>query len=91
MSITKLEFLAAVALGTALLGQPAAAQAPKTRVGPKIALTSLTAQGFEIKAAVSSGGNLQLVFLQKGKDVYTCITAHLADNEPWKSDCYPVQ
>jgi hypothetical protein len=94
MSITKPGFLLAAVLAAALLGKPADAQQPGTQAGPppaKIALTSLLTQGFEIKAAVAANADYQVVFLQKGKDAFACIAAHLAPGDPWKSDCYPVE
>ena len=94
MSITKPGFLIAFVLAAALLGEPAGAQQPAAPAAPppaKIALTSLIAQGFEIKAAVSASADYQVVFLQKGKDAFACIAAHLAARDPWKSDCYPVE
>ncbi len=94
MSITKFGFPVAAALASVLsLSSPADAQQPAAPAAapPKITLTSLTAQGFEMKAAVPAGGDFQVVYLQKGKDAYACIVAHLAQNDPWKSDCYPMQ
>ena len=94
MSITKPGFLIAIVLAAALLGKPADAQQPGTQAVPqlpKITLPSLTAQGFEIKAVTLAPPNFQVVFIQKGKDVYACIAGQLAANEPWKSDCYPME
>lgn len=93
MSITKHGFLILIALAAALLGEPADAQQPAAPAAPpaKIAVTSLLAQGFEIKGAVAASADYQIVFLQKGNDAFACITAHLAPADPWKSDCYPMQ
>jgi hypothetical protein len=93
MSIIKLGPYIAVVLAAALLSTPVDAQQPGPQPAPqppKISLTSLTNQGFEIKAA-APGGDFQLVFLQRGKDVFTCITGQLAANQPWKSDCFPME
>jgi hypothetical protein len=90
MSITKPGLLLAAVLAAALLGEPADAQQPAPQP-PRVTLTSLTAQGFEIKAVSSAPSNFQVLFIQKGKDVYACFSGQLGANEPWKSDCYPVE
>jgi hypothetical protein len=92
MSITKPGFLFAAVLAAALLGGTADAQQPAPQPQPpRISLTSLTAQGFEIKAVSSAPSNFQVLFIQKGKDVYACFAGQLGANEPWKSDCYPME
>ena len=94
MSIAKLAFLIAVILAATALGKPADAQQPATQSQPqppRITLTSLTAQGFEIKGVTIAPPNFQLLFIQKGKDVYACVVGQLAANQAWKSDCYPVE
>ena len=47
---------------------------------PVITLPSLTAQGFEVKAAYSS-----YIVLQKGKDVWLCYMLET------RSDCMPAE
>lgn len=91
MSITKLGLPLAIALAAALLGTPADAQRRAKPRPQRITLTSLTAKGFEIKGVTSQPPNFQVVFVQKGKAVYACITGQLSANAPWKSDCYPVE
>jgi hypothetical protein len=53
----------------------------------RVTLSSLTAQGFEIKAAVRDA-----VMLQKGAEVYWC-TLRLAEGSPisYQSDCFSVR
>jgi hypothetical protein len=53
----------------------------------RVTLSSLTAQGFEIKTAIRDA-----VMLQKGADVYWC-TLRLANTSPlsYQSDCFAVR
>jgi hypothetical protein len=78
--------LSAAALGLAavLLCVPAGAQQSTLK---RVTLSSLTAQGFEIKAAIRDA-----VALQKGADVYWC-NLRLADTSPlsYQSDCFAVR
>ncbi len=76
---------AACALVTVLCCVPAAAQ-PRPSL-KRVTLSSLTAQGFEIKAAIRDA-----VMLQKGADVYWC-NLRLADTSPlsYQSDCFAVR
>jgi len=64
---------------------PAAAQ--QKPMIKRVTLSSLTAQGFEIKAAIRDA-----VMLQKGAEVYWC-TLRLADTSPisYQSDCFAVR
>ena len=62
------------ALVAVLLCAPAAAQQKPTL--KRVTLSSLTAEGFEIKAAIRDA-----VMLQKGADVYWC-NLRLADTSP---------
>ena len=75
---------AACALVTVLYCAPAAAQQKPTL--KRVTLASLTAQGFEVKAALR-----EAVMLQKGAEVYWC-NLRLADSAPisYQSDCFSV-
>jgi hypothetical protein len=66
MSITKSRFGIAI-LVAALLCDPVEAQQQQPQT---IALSSLTSQGFEIKAAANTTFGAAQVFLQKGKDAF---------------------
>ena len=60
--------------GGSIARRPANAQQPAPQPQPpRISLTSLTAQGFKIKAVSSAPSNFQVLFIQKGKDAYACI------------------
>lgn len=76
---------AVCALGAVLLCSPAAAQQKPAL--KRVTLSSLTAEGFEIKAAIRDA-----VMLQKGADVYWC-NLRLADTSPlsYQSDCFAVR
>ena len=76
---------AACALAAVLLCAPAAAQQKPTL--KRVTLSSLTAQGFEVKAALH-----EAVMLQKGAEVYWC-NLRLADTSPlsYQSDCFAVR
>jgi hypothetical protein len=76
---------AVCALAAVLLCAPAAAQQKATL--KRVTLSSLTAQGFEIKAALH-----EAVMLQKGADVFWC-TLRLADTSPlsYQSECFAVR
>jgi hypothetical protein len=64
--------------------RPAAQQKPSLK---RVTLSSLTAEGLEIKAAICDA-----VMLQKGADVYWC-NLRLADTSPlsYQSDCFAVR
>jgi hypothetical protein len=76
---------AVCALVAVLCCAPAAAQQKPTL--KRVTLSSLTAQGFEIKAALH-----EAVMLQKGAEVYWC-NLRLADTSPlsYQSDCFAVR
>ena len=76
---------AVCALVAVLLCAPAAAQQKPTL--KRVTLSSLTAEGFEVKAALHDA-----VMLQKGADVYWC-NLRLADTSPlsYQSDCFAVR
>ncbi len=76
---------AVCALVAVLCCAPAAAQQKATL--KRVTLSSLTAEGFEIKAALHDA-----VMLQEGTDVYWC-NLRLADTSPlsYQSDCFAVR
>lgn len=76
-------------LAAALAGGGALAQQPEHPSAPRrISLSSLTAQGFEVKAVTAR----EALIVQKGKEVYWC-TLRLADTAPlsYQSACYSVR
>jgi len=77
--------LAVCTIVAVLLCSPVGAQQKPTL--KRITLSSLTAQGFEIKAAIRDA-----VTLQKGAEVYWC-NLQLADTSPlsYQSDCFAVR
>ena len=83
-------FVAAVAASLLVLAaRPGAAQQPRS---PKpVSLSSLTAQGFEIKAATGTqSGVVSTLVLQKDKDVFLCGSADLSI-QPTAFECWPVK
>jgi len=63
---------------------PAAAQKSAVK---RVTLSSLTAQGFEVKAVIRDS-----IVLQKGAEVYSC-SLRVADTSPlsYQSDCFAVR
>jgi hypothetical protein len=77
--------LAAV-LAASSVAQPAAAQ--QTR---RVSLSSLTAQGFEVKAVTGNQvGVIGTLVLQKEKDVYLCNSRDLSI-DPIAFECWPIK
>lgn len=74
MSITKFAYRSAVVLTAATFCAPAVAQQPAAQPQQqRPSMTSLTAQGFEIKSAcVQCLGLAASVFLQKDSQVFVC-------------------
>lgn len=69
--------------------QPAAAQQP--RQAKLSALSSLVAEGFEVKAATGTqSGVVSTLVLQKDKDVFLCSSKDLSI-EPTAFECWPVK
>jgi hypothetical protein len=67
--------------------QPAGAQ---TRLS-KVPLSALTAQGFDVKAAIGNQvGVIQTLVLQKGEQVYRCSGKDLSI-EPLAFECWQVK
>ncbi|HTZ00906.1 MAG TPA: hypothetical protein VMC05_01140 [Xanthobacteraceae bacterium] len=80
--------LVAASLAAAPL-RPAAAQQP--RLPKQVPLSSLTAQGFEVKAATGTqSGVVSTLVLQKDKDVYLCGASDLSI-QPNAFSCWPVK
>lgn len=82
--------LAAALVAMSLLGLgPTAAQQPRS--AKSVSLSSLTAQGFEVKAATGTqSGVVSTLVLQKDKDVYLCGAADLSI-QPTAFTCWPVK
>jgi len=86
---------AAVTLGVAavaltLLAQLADAQQPRTAT-KMVSLSSLAAEGFEIKAVTGNqSGVVGTLVLQKDKDVYFCDAKDLSI-QPNAFECWPVK
>ena len=74
-----------VFLGLVLISTDPAAAQQKPAL-KRVTLSALTAQGFEVKAAIR-----EAVLLQKGAEVYWC-SLRLADTSPmsYQSDCFAV-
>jgi hypothetical protein len=78
--------LTAIMLG--LLAQPAGAQ--QTRLA-KVPLSSLTAQGFEVKAAAGNqAGVVQTLVLQKANRFF-CATAKTFSIDPVAFECWQLK
>lgn len=64
---------------------------PAAQLLRKVTLSSLTAQGFEIKAATGNQvGTVGTLVLQKEKDVYLCSSRDLSI-DPTSFECWPVK
>jgi hypothetical protein len=74
----------------AVMSVPAAAQQQRERTSPpkRLSLSSLTAQGFEVKAVTAR----EALIVQKGAEVYWC-SLHLANTSPmsYRSECYAIR
>jgi hypothetical protein len=85
--------LAAAAVAAWLLALPVgpgAAQQPPRAPKP-VSLASLTAQGFEVKAAAGTqSGVISTLVLQKDKDVFLCSSVDLSI-QPTTFECWPVK
>jgi hypothetical protein len=78
-----------LAMLLAMMAAPAAAQQRERTAPPKrISLSSLTEQGFEVKAVTAR----EALIVQKGAEVYWC-TLHLANTSPmsYRSECYAIR
>ena len=79
--------LAAGALAAVVFAAAASAQQHDKPSLKRVTLSALTAQGFEIKAALR-----EAAILQKGAEVYWC-NLRLAETSPlsYQSDCFAVR
>ena len=79
--------LAAGALAAVVFAGAASAQQHDKPSLKRVTLSALTAQGFEIKAALR-----EAAILQKGAEVYWC-NVRLAETSPlsYQSDCFAVR
>lgn len=82
--------LTVAAAALSLLSQSARAQQPRPL--PKlVSLSSLIAQGFEIKGLTGNqSGVVSTLVLQKDKDVYLCDSKDLSI-QPTAFECWPVK
>jgi hypothetical protein len=82
--------VAAAVLAAALSSFAHPAGAQQTRVA-KVALSALTAQGFEIKAAFGNqAGVIQTLVLQKAEQVFLCDSKDLSI-EPLAFECWQIK
>jgi hypothetical protein len=90
LAISRTGFCAAAVLAAGFFcGSAASQQQPHPQSQVKaVTLTSLTEQGFEIKAVGKGEG----LIVQKGKDVFLC-TLRLANTSPlsYLSECYSIR
>ena len=79
---------AIILIALAIATLPAAAQQQQQHSGKRVSLSSLTAQGFEVKAVTAR----EALIVQKGAEVYWC-TLRLANTAPlsYQSECYSVR
>jgi hypothetical protein len=83
---TRNRLVLAAALAASLAASPTGAQ--QTR---RVSLSSLTAQGFEVKAVTGNQvGVVGTLVLQKEKDVYLCNSKDLSI-DPIAFECWPVK
>lgn len=81
-------FIAAAAVVAASL--PAHAEPAQPRL-KRVSLSSLTAQGFEVKAiAGNQVGVASTLVLQKDKDVFLCASRDLSI-DPIEFECWPIK
>lgn len=74
----------------ALSARPGVAQ-QQPRSAKPVSLSSLTAQGFEVKAvAGTQSGVASTLVLQKDKEVYLCAASDLSI-QPTTFECWPVK
>jgi len=88
---TRAKLILAIASAASLLSvlcQPAGAGPASLR---KVSLSSLTAQGFEIKGVTATqSGVVSTLVLQKEKEVFLCESKDLSI-EPLSFECWPVK
>ncbi|MGA7787028.1 MAG: hypothetical protein WCA56_02560 [Xanthobacteraceae bacterium] len=89
--IRKRRIMAAILAVSLLSIVPPPARAQQPRVTKYVSLSSLTAEGFEIKAvAGNQAGVIGTLVLQKGQDVYLCDSKDLSI-QPTAFECWPVK
>jgi len=82
--------LGVTAVALTLLAQSVDAQQPRT-TAKMVSLSSLVAQGFEIKAVSGNqSGVVGTLVVQKDKDVYLCDSKDLSI-QPTTFECWPVK
>jgi hypothetical protein len=86
MSVKKVGLGVAVVSAVALSCNASEAQ---QQTGKNILLSSLIAQGYEIKAAAVAGA-YPVVIVQKGKDVFGCLFFGVGQS-PWTSSCERIE
>jgi hypothetical protein len=85
-AVSRSSLILAAVVAASPVSQPAGAQ--QTR---RVSLSSLTAQGFEIKAVSGNqAGVIGTLVLQKEKDVYLCTSRDLSI-DPTAFECWPVK
>jgi hypothetical protein len=91
MSILRLAYQYAAVLALVASCTPAEAQPkPKPVEAPqKAMLSSLAGNGFEIKGTLSFSG-LNMILLQKDKDVFACNIFQSKDGS-YTSTCFPIR
>ena len=72
---------------SSVVSPPAGAQQPVTKLIP---LSTLTAAGFQIKAATGQAGVVGTLVLQKDKEVYLCSSKEISI-QPTLFECWPVK
>jgi len=82
MSIFRLVYQYAAVLAIVMSCKPAEAE-------QKVSLSSLAANGFEIKGTIAFSG-LTMVLVQKDKDVFACNILQSKDGS-YTSICFPVR
>jgi hypothetical protein len=88
-SLRAVPLVAALVAASLLGSRPGAAQ--QSRSPKSVSLSSLTTQGFEVKAATGTqSGVVSTLVLQKDKDVYLCGASDLSI-QPTAFTCWPVR
>ncbi len=87
-AFTRMSLVGAAAAAASLIAQPDGALSAQPQ---KVALSTLTAQGFEIKAVSGNqAGVIGTLVLQKEKEVFMCESRDLSV-EPIAFECWPVK
>jgi hypothetical protein len=87
-AFTRMSLVSAAVGAASLMAQPDGALSAQSQ---KVALSTLTAQGFEIKAVSGNqAGVIGTLVLQKEKEVFMCESRDLSV-EPIAFECWPVK